>query len=206
MSTAKAYFSTLIHAAPLMQRGGKRLNADLAHEIAVLREEDQAGRQWSAHSYPGGYTSYGSMDRLHQFSSTFMALETELNRHVKAFARALHWDLRGGQLVMTDCWANVMPPGCAHSFHLHPHAVISGTYYVTTPRGASGLKFEDPRLSHMMAAPMRRASAPARQQAHVTLPAKAGEVILFESWLRHEVAASQASRERVSISFNYHWR
>jgi uncharacterized protein (TIGR02466 family) len=30
-------------------------------------------------------------------------------------------------------------------------------------------------------------------------------VVLFESWLRHEVAANQAEEDRVSISFNYHW-
>ncbi len=205
MPIAKPFFPTLIHAAPLMQQGGKRLNTELAKEITQLRDFDEAGRQWCKTGYPGGYTSYGSMDRLHQFSSTFMALEEQLNVHAKAYAKALHWDLRGGKLMMTDCWANIMPKGCAHSFHLHPHAVISGTYYVTTPRGAAGLKFEDPRLSQMMAAPMRRPSAPAATQAHVTLPAKAGDVILFESWLRHEVSASRIEQERVSISFNYHW-
>jgi uncharacterized protein (TIGR02466 family) len=63
--------------------------------------------------------------------------------------------------------------------------------------GAGALKFEDPRLSRMMAAPPRR--------AHVSLPAKAGEVILFESWLRHEVPPARYAGERVSISFNYAW-
>jgi len=29
--------------------------------------------------------------------------------------------------------------------------------------------------------------------------------VLFESWLRHEVAANRDARERVSISFNYNW-
>jgi uncharacterized protein (TIGR02466 family) len=40
----------------------------------------------------------------------------------------------------------------------------------------------------------------------VTVPARAGRVVLFESWLRHEVPAGGSARERVSLSFNYHWR
>lgn len=204
MPQTQSWFPTLIHHAPLQREGMARLNKELLKEIEQLQELDQAGRKWSRTGYVGGYTSYGSMDRLHQFSSTFMALEKKLDAHVRRYAKALHWDLRGGRLVMTDCWANVMPKGCAHSFHLHPQSVVSGTYYVKTPRGASGLKFEDPRLSQLMAAPVRRADAPPEQQPFITVPAKAGSVILFESWLRHEVPASTIAETRVSISFNYH--
>jgi len=56
-----------------------------------------------------------------------------------------------------------------------------------------------------MAAPPKRASARPANRTHVTYPAKAGHLILFESWLRHEVAANQSSDERISISFNFSW-
>lgn len=205
MANIKSWFPTLIHHAPLLRQGAARYNTELLREIAQLREYDRAGQQWSAKNYPGGYTSYGSMDRLHQFSSSFMDLERRIDRQVRSYAKALAWDLGGGRLAMTDCWVNVMPKGCAHSFHLHPQAVISGTYYVKTPRGCPGLKFEDPRLSRLMAAPMRRADADPAQQPHISVPAQAGHLILFESWLRHEVPSNPVTAERVSISFNYHW-
>jgi len=203
MSNTKAWFPTLIYHAPLLRDGLRGFNADLLRESGQIRDYDEAGRRWSEKSYPGGYTSYGSLDRLHQFSSGFDGLRRAVDRHVRAYARKLEWDLRGGRLAMSDCWLNVMPRGCAHSFHLHPHAVISGTYYLRVPRGAPGLKFEDPRLSRMMAAPMRRAGSPG--QAHIVYPARAGDVILFESWLRHEVPPNPVEQERVSVSFNYHW-
>jgi uncharacterized protein (TIGR02466 family) len=98
-----------------------------------------------------------------------------------------------------------MPPMVAHSLHLHPLSFLSGTYYVMTPRGCPGLKFEDPRLSRFMAAPPRAAKARPINRAHITYPAVAGEVILFESWLRHEVAANRAEGERISVSFNFAW-
>ena len=99
-----------------------------------------------------------------------------------------------------------MPPTAAHSLHLHPLSFVSGTYYVATPRGCPGLKFEDPRLSKFMAAPPRIPAARRENKTHVTYPAEAGNVILFESWLRHEVAANRVDAERISISFNFNWQ
>ena len=131
--------------------------------------------------------------------------EAEQHRHVRAFARHLELDLSGSSVELTDLWVNIMPPTAAHSLHLHPLLFISGTYYVATPRGCSGLKFEDPRLDRFMAAPPRKAGARRENQPHVTYPAQAGNVILFESWLRHEVAANRVEAERISISFNYNW-
>src|SRR5262249_21758438 len=163
---------------------------------------DAAGRRWSRTNYPGGYTSYASMPELHRFSSTFAALERKLLRHARVFARALEFDLRRRTLRLTDCWVNIMPPAAAHSLHLHPLSLISGTYYVVTPRGCPGLKSEAPRLSAFMAAPPRLPDAAPFHRTHVTYPARAGHVILFESWLRHEVAANLTGAERISVSFN----
>lgn len=203
--TVQSWFPTLIHHAPLRRAGAARFNAELLKECHLIRANDPEGARWSKKNYPGGYTSYGSLDKLHKLSSTFMELERHLSRHARAFARALDWDLRDRTLVLTDCWVNIMPHGVAHGLHLHPQSVISGTYYVKTPRGCAGLKFEDPRLSRFMAAPPRRADCQPEHRHHVTYPAVAGRVTLFESWLRHEVAANPVAGERVSISFNFAW-
>ena len=205
MTLLKAWFPTFLYRAPLRKSGGARFNADLLEECRRLRDFDAAGRRWSAKNYPGGYTSYASMNELHRFSSTFAELERHLLRHARAFAARLDFDLRGRKLRLTDCWVNIMPPRAAHSLHLHPLSLVSGTYYVATPPGCPGLKFEDPRLDRFMAAPPRLPSARPENRTHVTYPAKAGEVILFESWLRHEVAANQVDAERISISFNFGW-
>lgn len=201
----QAWFPTFIHHAPLLSKGLVRFNAELLKECRQLREFDDAGRKWSAKNYPGGYTSYGSMDKLHQFSSTFGELERQLDRHVRTFAKKLEMDLGNGRLAMSDCWANIMPRQTTHGLHLHPNSVLSGTYYVRTPRHCAGLKFEDPRLSRMMAAPPKLAGCHAENRRHITYPAEAGKVVLFESWLRHEVPANPVAAERISISFNYAW-
>ena len=197
-------FPTLVYAAPL-GRSARALNARLLRECRQLRADDAAGRRWSVRNYPAGYTSYNSAHRMHRLSPTFADLARELDRHVAKFARRLQLDVRTRKLTMTDCWVNVMGRGVAHSLHLHPLSTISGTYYVAVPRGAPGLKFEDPRLERFMAAPPRLPGARRSNRPWVTLAARVGQVVLFESWLRHEVLANPVADERVSISFNYSW-
>jgi uncharacterized protein (TIGR02466 family) len=198
-------FQTPVYAASLESTSSAPLNRRLLRECLQLRHDDRAGRVWSARNYPGGYTSYSLRSRLHSVSPTFAQLERSIDWHVRRFAKSLDLDLRGKRLAMTDCWVNIMRHGVVHGLHLHPLSTISGTYYVQVPRGSAGLKFEDPRLERFMAAPPRRARARAKNRAWVTLPAQAGRVVLFESWLRHEVPPNQGRGERVSVSFNYAW-
>ena len=199
------HFPTYVYREPLQKSGLAKFNAEIAIECGQLRDFDEPGRQWSEDNYPGGYTSYASMNQLHKFSSTFETLERRIMKHVKAYSKMLDFDLRGRDVYMTDCWVNMMPPGTTHGLHLHPLSFISGTYYVQTPKGCPGIKFEDPRLDRFMAAPPRKAKASPENQTFVTYPAEAGNVILFESWLRHEVPANQIEEERISVSFNYAW-
>src|ERR1700704_6175778 len=138
----RALFPTLVSKESLIGPDQGRFHQDLADECRSLAASDAAGRSWSARHYLGGYTSYGSLDRLHLVSSLFARLRRRIDPRVKAFARALHYDLAGRALDMTDCWANVMPAGAGHSLHLHPTSFISGTYYVGGPQGAPGVRFE----------------------------------------------------------------
>src|SRR5829696_2267031 len=110
-----ALFPTLIYRESIAGPDQRRLNQDLADECRSLAASDSAGRKWSAKHYLGGYTSYGSLDRLHLVSSVFAGLARRLDPHVKAFAARLPYDLAGRRLVMTDCWLNVMPAGVVHS-------------------------------------------------------------------------------------------
>ncbi|HEY6718538.1 MAG TPA: TIGR02466 family protein, partial [Reyranella sp.] len=105
----RALFPTLVSKESLIGPDQRRFNRDLADECRSLAASDGAGRRWSARHYLGGYTSYGSLDRLHLVSSLFARLRRRIDPRVKAFARALHYDLAGRTLDMTDCWANVMP-------------------------------------------------------------------------------------------------
>lgn len=200
-------FVTPIYEASLTtDRFFENFNAEILEACRMLEAEDSAGRAWCREHGYGGYTSYASLNDLPQRASVFGDLKSRLDRHAKAFAQALSFDLGGGRLKLDSLWVNVLKPGAAHTGHIHPHSVISGTYYVETPPGASALKIEDPRLPLMMAAPPRRPDAPEEAQPFVYLQPSPGTVYMWESWLRHEVPANRARTPRVSVSFNYGWR
>jgi uncharacterized protein (TIGR02466 family) len=201
----KPWFPTLIYDAPLGGRGGAAFNRALLEDCHKLRAHDRDGERWCRKSYPGGYTSYGSLSNLHRTFSTFIELEKKLRPHVRRFARRLDMDLQGARLEMTNCWVNIMSRHAVHALHLHPLSVVSGTYYVATPRGCSRIRFEDPRLDKFMGAPPKRPEPRAENRQQVSYAVEAGKLILFESWLRHEVASNPTRGERVSISFNYDW-
>ena len=194
-------FATQIHRAQLS--GAVVLNAELKRVCLAIAAQDRAGQRWAREHGYRGYTSYASLDDLPQRATAFELLKKRINREVALFARELDFERKGRRLKLDSLWLNVMPQGGVHGGHIHPHSAISGTYYVALPKGASAIKFEDPRLPLMMAAPARKAKARGHNQTFVSVAPTPGTVLLWESWLRHEVPQNKARGQRISISFNY---
>ena len=176
---------------------------DLEATCLSIAAEDKAGQRWSREHGYGGYTSYASLNDLPLRASLFADLERAIARHVAGFARELQFALEGRKLKLDSLWVNVMDKGAIHAPHIHPHAVISGSYYVAVPPNAGAIRFEDPRLAMMMAAPPRKPSARPENRSFVDVEPKPGMLLLWESWLRHGVEPNRARGRRISVSFNY---
>jgi len=99
--------------------------------------------------------SYASLSDLPWRFPIFADVVKALDAHVAAFVEDAQFDLDGRALKLEDIWINILPEGGIHTSHIHPHSVISGTTYVSMPKDASAIKFEDPRSQMMMAAPVR---------------------------------------------------
>jgi uncharacterized protein (TIGR02466 family) len=177
--------------------------ADLAQSVRVLAADDAAGRRWCREHQYRGYTSYASLDDLPTRDPAFGALARWLGRQASAFAEAAHMDLAGKRLRLDSLWVNLLKPGGGHSGHIHPHSIISGTLYLEVPAGAGAIRFEDPRLPMLMHAPPRRRDAPREASTFVAVQPVPGMLLLWESWLRHEVLPSAAKADRLSVSFNF---
>ena len=137
---------------------------DLEKTCLAIAAEDKAGQRWAkSHGY-GGYTSYASLNDLTRRASIFADLERAIARQVAGFARELQFELGGRKLKLDSLWINVMKKGAVHTPHIHPHSAISGTYYVTAPPGSGAIRFEDPRLGLMMAAPPPKKRPPGKPQ------------------------------------------
>lgn len=193
-------FSTRIEETAI---GDEALREGLERCAWLMEEEDEAGNAWcETEGYPG-YTSYASLDDLPERFAEFGALKKHLDKAASAFAKAQHWDMEGFSLVLDAMWVNILGEGGHHSGHIHPGSVISGTFYVRVPDGAGRIKFEDPRLTMMMAAPQLTEDAPEDARRFVYINPAEGQCLLWESWLRHEVMPGETEEARISISFNY---
>lgn len=180
--------------------------SDLKAEILKMMGVDKAGQKWSKQHYPNGYTSYGSWDQMHRMSSTFEALQRKIDLEVEKYIRSLDYDLPRKSLKMDTCWVNVMPENTMHTAHIHPHSVLSGTFYVDIPQSSSAIKFEDPRLGFFMNSPAVKTKAKKQNQRFFSIQPQNGDLILFESWLKHEVPLNKSRKPRISVSFNYEWK
>ena len=204
MAKTKLLFSTPLYHASLAESGNFDMG-ELEKSCWSIAQDDEAGQKWcDENNYPG-YTSYASLSDLTWRSPFFEELKHLLDLHVKTFVEELDFDLEGRNLKLEDLWINILPEGGNHSAHIHPNSVISGTTYISMPSGSSAIKFEDPRHSMMMAAPSRIEDAKEYLKPFIYVNPSVGDVLLWESWLRHEVPANNSSEERISISFNYSW-
>lgn len=88
-------------------------------------------------------------------------------------------------------WSSVHGNGSYHASHHHKNSLLSGIFYVNAPPHSGAVVFEDPR------GPL----PPFGRSLHIT--PQAGELILFPSWLMHQVLPSMTIEPRISVSFNY---
>jgi uncharacterized protein (TIGR02466 family) len=189
-----------LFATPLYEADLALDLAELAHSIHSLAEDDSAGRRWAKEHGYKGYTSYASLNDLPRRDPVFADLAKTLTRNAAAFARDLAWEVKPR---LDSLWVNVLKPGGHHSAHIHPHSILSGTLYIDVPDGSGAIRFEDPRLPMMMAAPTRSPDAPEPLRPFVTVHPRPGQLLLWESWLRHEVMPGTGRAERLSVSFNF---
>jgi uncharacterized protein (TIGR02466 family) len=205
MSQIESLFVTRLYRAALSELGKAPEPQEIEASCLSIADDDEAGQNWcEEHGYPG-YTSYASLDDLAWRDPVFKDLVKVLDKHVAAFVKDLEFELDGKKVKLDNLWINILTPGGIHTSHLHPHSVISGTTYVAVPQGASSIKYEDPRSARMMAAPERSEEVRTELRKFVYVAPQPGEILLWESWLRHEVPMNMADEERISVSFNYGW-
>lgn len=185
-------FITRLHETEI---GDEALLGELALSIRSLARDDAAGVRWSKQHHYAGYTSYASLNDLPRRDPAFADLARLLVRHAAKFAQECGFDLPQ-KPRLDSLWVNLLKSSGRHSGHIHPHSIISGTLYVEVPQGSGAIRFEDPRLGLMMAAPPRAGT-------FVTVQPRSGLLLLWESWLRHEVLPGRGKGERLSISFNF---
>lgn len=208
MKTFSIFPTVIAHEA--MELPDSQFLSTLKKEALTFAKIDEGGIEWSRQNHYRGYTSYNSIPHIYEHSPTFEELEKIIRKRVKAYSKSLGLDPVMSPLEVDTMWINVMDHQAFHTSHIHPLSVVSGTFYVSTPKKSSQIRFEDPRYSKMMAQPLK--TMPSQKLApqvgfsspyHFEVYPEAGDLVLFESFLRHEVPLNSSKEKRISVSFNY---
>ena len=115
-------------------------------------------------------------------------------------AEEFKWDLVDHEIRISDLWAHVTPPGKNTQAHHHFPDHLSCAYYVRTPENCGNLRLIDDR-KYRVSEPDSGATDAVTGQ-WVEVPAKEGLMVIFPSWLSHQVGENLSNEPRVSISMN----
>jgi uncharacterized protein (TIGR02466 family) len=161
-----------------------------------LRDEDPNGRQLSNN---GGWQSTDFKDDDHK------ELETLMNYILSVSEQCLgdYGYASGYKLKMDNLWFNANGKGHSNQIHTHSGSFLSGTFYVTVPNNASDISFyKNSNENYIIASAAHTKTHTVISGATCRYSPREGRMLLFPSYLPHEVLPSQIEQERVSLSFN----
>jgi uncharacterized protein (TIGR02466 family) len=103
---------------------------------------------------------------------------------------------------ITGMWAVVNSPGSSNRLHNHPFNYLSGVFYLQVPKDSGSLIFHDPRPQSEVLSPPKKQGENLHTAHRVTWEPKQNDLLVFPSWLQHEVEINNSQEERIVISFN----
>lgn len=176
-------------------------------ELRAVIAERQSKHPGTQHSNLGGWQSSWDMERWGG------APAIKLLAFGRNTANRVTTDRQGKPVAISwraNMWANVNRSGHANEFHSHPGSFWSGVYYVDDGGIADDaslggeLEFMDPRGPGpaMYAPQLAYGAAGLSVGANETVRPKAGRLVMFPSWLLHQVRPYRGNAERISIAFN----
>ena len=152
-------------------------------------------------------TDYRSEDLFSHDHSGILWLRECVNATVRDYFRHLgmDYDIRWS----LQAWANVNRFGDYHDYHNHPHAYLSGTYYVRVPAQFEDLETRndvrpgrltlyDPRACANMTA----IKGDPYIEPEYTVEPTSGMILLWPAFVNHFVHPNLSKQSRLSISFN----
>lgn len=184
-------------------------NAVLDAACESIRDMEQADRNASdearLHFYDlHGYTSFYTNPRLH-LDPSFHTVSNAALHGVHKTARLLDVATEPGHWSIRTAFANRLTSAYhGQGRHIHPGAVFSGVLYIRvdpdTPGG--GIHFYDPAIDmHMFQLNYNRLTP--LNTHELTYRPTAGELLIFRSYVPHEVEMLGKDSERIAVSFNF---
>ena len=110
-------------------------------------------------------------------------------------------DTNLANLRITQSWLNRTKPGESHDSHSHHNSYLSGVLYIKClPNDCINLKNRLHKSYNNIEFPKKKSTE--WNATVITVNVKKGDLVLFPSWVPHNVDVNNTDKERISLSFN----
>jgi len=124
--------------------------------------------------------------------------------HIDNYVKEVHNPRKDLEFYITQSWLNYTKLGGSHGMHTHQNSMISGVFYLSSPKG-NGLSFFDPnmRIKRILKIDSSLENPSQWQGEKITVPLETNQLVLFPSWLGHAVDPNpEQTTTRLSLAFN----
>ena len=129
----------------------------------------------------------------------FSEFSLEIEKQANSFAKEIELCQK---VKLRNLWININGYKDLNTRHTHPNCLISGVFYVKVPDESSRIRFFHPSF-HLMMREWRKTLKFNNYTSSIwDINPQKGRLLLFPSWLEHEVSANLSQENRISISFN----
>jgi uncharacterized protein (TIGR02466 family) len=146
-------------------------------------------------------TTFSKEEKMRKISNTPF-----INKYIKnisdKFINSIGWDWLWE--IEVQAFVTKMEKGDQHDYHNHPNGVLSGVCYLNTNSDCSSIVFEDPRnVRAFNSLKQKDMGYNIDNQNQVTFQPKNGDILIWESWLKHKVPINNCDcRETLVFNIN----
>lgn len=184
--TSEIWFPTFISYA---------YNRDLLPKIKKTFDEFN----WESvkdHRYANGYTTfYGGHELNEKLKESMPEFCDYVLDNCYELLHRQKIDIKQRKLKLTTFWLSRMLTNGYHAKHIHAHSFYSGTFYVNANTDSAKIRFHDPRLYKQFSPDILSGEV-------IEYRAEEGKLMLWDSFLEHEVDTNFSTTPRDAISFN----
>jgi|TARA_X000001382_G_scaffold35218_1_gene23206 uncharacterized protein (TIGR02466 family) len=159
----------------------------------IYRSKKDKGR---IKSNLGGWQS----NLLSEHDSFFPELISKINSLAIEFARGI--DVKSN-LKMNSFWININRFKDYNQYHTHPGSLFSGVYYIKSLSNSGNIEFKHPASKSIESYWDEKISNtnPLNSCVWEIEPVE-NRLLIFPSWLEHQVLPNVTQKDRISLSFN----
>lgn len=174
----------------------------------ALEYLDTFGKKFDSREYsnPNHVSTYNVQEAAN-FQSTDRRLD-KLTSHLVATAKNFldHQNVESSSYRFSPYYLfNKIGKNSGHAQHAHPESIVSGCIYLQAYEDSSPIIFKDPRPidKYYYYKPIfNRMSDSYKLLPEYSVPVYTGLVLMWNSWLEHEIPICYSDKERITIAFN----